>query len=137
MGNAVLGNDHAADDGLQHAEVPEVFDKDEVGAVTGAEEAVVEPVMKDGVDAGGAQDFEDVDPFCDGAGAEPVDMAGDEIVGVTVVGTQHDLIGIIVQQPDKRFEVPGGAPLADQDLHPGLEFVEGLSSAVVPIRGPC
>ena len=32
--------------------------------------------MKDGVDAGGTQDLEDVDPFCDRAGAEPVAVSG-------------------------------------------------------------
>ena len=45
----------AADDGLEYVEIHEVFDEDEVGVVAGAEEAAVEAVMDDGVDAGGAQ----------------------------------------------------------------------------------
>ncbi len=80
--------------------------------------------MNDGVDAGRTQDLEYIDAFGDGAGAEAVDMAGDEVVGMSVVGTEHHLVWIVVQQVDERIEIPGGAAFADQDLHPGLELVE-------------
>ena len=80
--------------------------------------------------------LEYIDAFGDGAGAEAVDMTGDEVVGMAVVGTKHHLVGIVVQQVDERIEVAGRAAFADQDLHPGLELIQRLFGGS-SIHDPC
>ena len=69
------------------------------------------------VQAGRAQDVEQVAAFGHGPGGQLVDMPPDEVVGVFVVAAEHDLIRKPGQQPDQRLEIAGGATLSDQDLY--------------------
>ncbi len=43
-----------------------------------------------------------------------------------IVAAEHNLIGMIMQQRNQRFEILGGTAFADQDLHASVEFVLGL-----------
>src|ERR1700678_807092 len=49
-----------------------------------------------------------------------------EAVGVLVVAAEHNLVGVVPQQAYQGVEVPGGAALPDEDVHTGVQFVQGF-----------
>ena len=60
-----------------------------------------------------------------------------EVVGVLVVGAEHDAVGMGAEEGVEGFEVFGGAAFADEDLQVGggVEFFEGFFEGVTFVIG--
>src|SRR6185437_11506463 len=111
---------------LEDAELFEIFDDDEVGGVAYVQLAVVETVMLYWIDTGRAEDLEHVDAARHRAGAQLIDVTGDEAVRMFVVAAKHHLRGPVVEQGDQGPEVLCGAAFTDENLHSLAQFVEGF-----------
>ena len=111
---------------LQHIEISEVVDDDEVGGIAGAEEADGEVVMKNRVDGCGAQDIIKVVALCEGALYEVINVVEHEFIGVFIVAAKHDFIGVQGYELRERFEVFCGATFADEYVHADVYFIERL-----------
>ena len=126
MRMTVVGNELAADVCLEDFEVLQVLYDDEIGGIAGAEHTAIEMIMFDGVDAGGFQYLEDVDASGNGAGAEAVDMAGDEAVRMQIIAAEHHVVGMVVEESDQGVEIFCGAAFADQNFHAVTQLIEGF-----------
>src|SRR5258707_496288 len=78
------------------------------------------------IETGGPQYLEDIDATSDGASTKAIDMACEKAVWMFVIAAKHHHLRPVVQQPNERIEVLCGTALADKDLHPRLQFIEGF-----------
>ncbi len=124
--NAAFSHEFTLYISLQHLKIHQVFDQDQVGGVALPQQTGVQLVMQDGINAGGFQYLERVDPMRHGPRAEPVDMAFDQAVGMLIIAAEHHPVGVLVEQTDQGLEIFGGAAFADEDLHAITQLIERL-----------
>ena len=116
-GVAVIDLD-ALDDGLQHTEVGiQRVNGNEVGLIALLQHTPVKMVVTLGIDTGSHEDVPEVVALGKGTLHQEVDMSAYEVVGVTVVSTQHHHIGRLFDERTELGKVLGSAALADDDLH--------------------
>ena len=104
------------DPGFHDPETDQVVEADEVGRIAGAEEAAAESVVLDRIHAGGAEDVEERHTVGHGAGAELVDVALHEVVGMFVVAAEHARLRRFIEQGPELLEILRGRAFADEDF---------------------
>ena len=87
------------------------------------------------VERGGFQHVKHVVTQCDGTANHDIDMTLYQLVGVLVVGTEHQLVGVGRHQRDEGFEILCCAAFADEDLHAEADFLQGAFEAETLVVG--
>ena len=109
-------------DGLQHAEIRiERIDNDKVGGIALLQHTPFQMIVTLRIDTGSHQDFPYVVAISQSASHHQVDMPTHQVVGMTVVGTEHDHIGRLGNQRIEILKVLGSTTIANNHLHAGRD----------------
>ena len=123
---AVAGHALTVDPGFHDPKTNQVVEADEVGGIAGAEESAAESVMLDRIEARGAEDVKERDAVGDGAGAELVDVAFHEVIGMFVVAAEHAGFRRFVEQGPELLEIFCRRAFADEDFLSERKFFPGF-----------
>ena len=133
--HAVFRHQHPPDIGLLGDRMAQVVDHDEVGIVAQLQQAHVEFVVLDGIERGRLQHIHHLVAQVDGLTHQHVDMDVVQLVGVLVVGAEHQPVGMGGHQRYQGLEVTGGTALTDEDLHAEADFLQGTRQAETLVVG--
>lgn len=129
----------AADPGLKHLETSEVGDEDEIGRLARLKKAHGEAIVLDRSHTGGMEDVPKVvgAELVDGSGNELIDMTLEQLVGVDIVGAEHDHSEIVFvgEQGTELIEIARGTAFADEDFLAQCYALYGMGERIELVVG--
>src|SRR4028118_79456 len=111
---------------MAHAKARQIIHHNKVCGVSLTEQAHGQAVMLNRVYASCPQHIKQVIAKLQGPNDQSIDVANYKLIRMLVIGAECDMLRMRAQESVQGFEIPGGAALADPDLHSRCTLVERL-----------